>query len=338
MLNITIDLSGSAQAIGSGVTRLPERVADFEQQLMGQNGFGAVGSNLGGNFGGLQLGENNIASLTGLAMMANGMLEGMAGQLLMLSGGASVPQPQSQPNGSGLGTIVAELGQIAQELAQITASLGGTPGTPVRSGGPAQGAALTTGTGPGGGIAGMTPEGLDFIYQHEHEDGHMIEHPTAGSGVTIGAGYDISQKSRDEVRRDLMNAGASADVANKLAEGVGLTGSAADSFVSANKSLLAGMGKDFELRLIAPELESCAKVVDSASGGQLTPHQRDALISYVFNVGEGGFKKGEAYAALKRGDLRGVAEGLKGGITSDGCGTCAGLVKRRQEEAQLFES
>ena len=47
-----------------------------------------------------------------------------------------------------------------------------------------------------------------------------LSHPSAQSGVTIGAGYDMGGRKELPVKADLVAAGANADVAAKMAKGV----------------------------------------------------------------------------------------------------------------------
>ena len=65
-----------------------------------------------------------------------------------------------------------------------------------------------------------------------------LSHPSAQSGVTIGAGYDMGGRSEAQVRADLVAAGVNADLAAKLAKGAGKTGAAAETFVAANRASL----------------------------------------------------------------------------------------------------
>ena len=65
-----------------------------------------------------------------------------------------------------------------------------------------------------------------------------LSHPSAASGVTIGAGYDMGGRSETQVRADLVAAGANPDVAAKMAKGAGLTGAKAGQFVTTNRTSL----------------------------------------------------------------------------------------------------
>ncbi len=186
------------------------------------------------------------------------------------------------------------------------------------------------------GSGGLSAKGLEFIYQHEHEDGKLIDHPSAGSGVTFGAGYDIRYKSAAQVVQDLMGAGLDAGTAQQLAKGVGLSGRAADAFVAANRHLLDGQGKAFELAMIKPELQEVGRTIDQTVRSPLSQGQRDALTSFIFTAGSRQFKDSDTLAALQRGDVGGAMRALSHEyIKSEGV-VMPGLVQRRKDEAALF--
>ena len=68
--------------------------------------------------------------------------------------------------------------------------------------------------------------------------------PGAWSGVTIGRGYDMKERSADEILTDLTTAGVPADVASKFSACGGLMGSHAEEFLVQN---------DYDALLISPE-------------------------------------------------------------------------------------
>ena len=65
-----------------------------------------------------------------------------------------------------------------------------------------------------------------------------LSRPDANSGVTIGAGYDMQDRTEAEVKRDLTGAGMETTLAEKLAKGAGLKGAPAETFVRANQATL----------------------------------------------------------------------------------------------------
>ena len=59
-----------------------------------------------------------------------------------------------------------------------------------------------------------------------------LEVPSDSSGVTIGRGYDMKERDADEIFRDMINAGVSEAVANKLKKASGLSGDTARAFIA----------------------------------------------------------------------------------------------------------
>jgi hypothetical protein len=62
-------------------------------------------------------------------------------------------------------------------------------------------------------------------------------HPSHDSGVTIGRGYDMQHRSREEVLSDLIHAGVSYRLAQRLSKGAGLRGVDAAHFVEGTRSM-----------------------------------------------------------------------------------------------------
>ena len=219
---------------------------------------------------------------------------------------------------------------VLKNAKDVPAVAGG--GTATASGGAAAGGAAV------GGFGGVSAKGLDFIYGQEHEDGKMIDHPSSSSGVTIGSGYDMRYKSAGQVVQDLTGAGLDLSTARRLAEGSGLSGGAAGAFVRENRHVLDGQGKAFELGLIRPELQEVGRTIASTVRGMLTQGQRDALTSFVFNVGTDQFMKSDTLAALRRGDLGGAMQAMSHEYVKSGGELLSDLVRRRKEEAQMFSA
>lgn len=59
--------------------------------------------------------------------------------------------------------------------------------------------------------------------------------PTDSSGVTIGRGYDLKERTQQSVIKDLTDAGLSMQHADAYAQGVGLAGALARDFIISNK-------------------------------------------------------------------------------------------------------
>ena len=115
--------------------------------------------------------------------------------------------------------------------------------------------------------------------------------PGAWSGVTIGRGYDMKERSKEEIVSDLTAAGVPSDVANKLGECSGLMGNHAETFLAQRDydELLISPGQQKRLFLLTyQELEGdvlriCSKADVVAKYGStqwqaLNPYIRDIAV------------------------------------------------------------
>ena len=92
--------------------------------------------------------------------------------------------------------------------------------------------------------------------------------------------------------------------------------------------------------LLASDLTAAAAQVDKLVTVPLTPQQRGALASFVFNLGAGSLQMSTLLRLLNQGDYEGAAGQFGRWVyaTVNGVKTqLPGLVKRRAAEADLFE-
>jgi len=88
------------------------------------------------------------------------------------------------------------------------------------------------------------------------------------------------------------------------------------------------------------DLTVAEKAVDKLVKVDLNNNQRVAIVSLIFNIGEGNFKKSKALKALNEGDFDMFIEEAfdsKKGFVKSGNRILKGLVKRRQAEKKLFQ-
>ena len=83
----------------------------------------------------------------------------------------------------------------------------------------------------------LVPQG-QFTFDNEGNDNpdsdgfsRDLSHPTDASGVTIGRGYDMKDRSPTQIYNDMINAGIDQYKASILAQASGKTGVAADNFI-----------------------------------------------------------------------------------------------------------
>lgn len=266
---------------------------------------------------------------------------------------ASPPAAQSYTvkKGDTLGAIAAKTGQSVDALARLNGlsdpdklSIGQT----LKVGGSApQQTAKTTATQQvsapqtgGASASGLSQNGMDFLYHHEAQKGvsNHLHWPKAGSGVTLGPGYDMKGRSSAEIERDLTAVGVDPAAARKAGEGAGLTGAAARDFAATNKNVIS-LTADQEKALLTRTVEPYAAKVRDLVKVPVTQNQYDALVSFAYNIGTGkdGFAGSTALSRLNDGDAKGAAEAMTWWNKSEGK-VSQGLINRRADEGELFNT
>lgn len=176
-------------------------------------------------------------------------------------------------------------------------------------------------------------QGSRFIERHEEMRGvsNRLHWPGGASGVTLGPGYDMRDRSRAEVEQKLRSIKIPSDLATKAAAGAGLRGEAARKFARDNKNLV-NLTDDQQSRLLQVNLPSYEAIVRRGIHVSLTQNEFDALVSFVYNPGRGwpGVR-----AAINSGDKRKAVGIIEEQVRSKGK-VLRGLVKRRHDEAMLL--
>ncbi|GBQ74860.1 hypothetical protein AA0521_2560 [Komagataeibacter intermedius NRIC 0521] len=160
---------------------------------------------------------------------------------------------------------------------------------------------------------------------------NRLHWPGGASGVTLGPGYDMRDRSRAEVEQKLRSIKIPSDLAAKAAAGAGLRGEAARKFARDNKNLV-NLTDDQQSRLLQVNLPSYEAIVRRGTHVYLTQNEFDALVSFVYNPGRGwpGVR-----AAINSGDKRKAVRIIEEQVRSKGK-VLRGLVKRRHDEAMLL--
>lgn len=184
-------------------------------------------------------------------------------------------------------------------------------------------------------VAQMTTslKGLQFLYTREawpNKSNHL-HWPGGGSGVTLGPGYDMKERTEASIITDMTSIGLDINKAKAIAKAAGLRGDKAKKFVRDNKRLIVlSDQKEFNLmKKIVPKYER--KVKDRITL-DLMQHEFDALVSFAYNLGSvwssiaNHINHGHIVAAMNR---------LKQANKSSG-EINAGLVKRRALEVTLY--
>ena len=94
-------------------------------------------------------------------------------------------------------------------------------------------------------------------------------------------------------------------------------------------------------QFLMEDMMEAEEAVDRLVSIDLTPNQRSALTSLIFNVGQGNFAKSKALVALNLGDFdsfKREAFGENDGFVYSGGVKLDGLINRRAKERDVFTS
>jgi lysozyme len=97
-----------------------------------------------------------------------------------------------------------------------------------------------------------------------------------------------------------------------------------------------GITRQRAMEILRTDVSGAETVVNKLVKVPLTQNQFDALVSFVFNLGETNFAKSTLLAKLNQGDYNAVPSELNRWVYAEGK-TLPGLVKRRQKEGKLFQ-
>jgi GH24 family phage-related lysozyme (muramidase) len=176
-------------------------------------------------------------------------------------------------------------------------------------------------------------QGLNFIYGHEALTGvsNRLHWPRGASGVTLGPGYDMKERSAASVMADMQAIGLQASVAEQISKAAGLLNQAAAGFAEHHKALvnLSRMQEMLLLRHVVPRYESLVKRLISVD---LLQHEFDALVSFAYNPG-GQFRNVAHH--INQGRIADAMKTIRYVVTSRGV-VFRGLVRRRDHEVALY--
>ena len=114
-------------------------------------------------------------------------------------------------------------------------------------------------------------------------------HPTPTSGVTIGLGYDMKEKTPQQIMNDLMDVGVEEDKAQTLSEAAGLSGKEATAFTKKNKSLAITDEQQNKLftKIFAQSIKQTENDLRDMDydPSTLTEEEIALLADYTYNVG-----------------------------------------------------
>ena len=183
----------------------------------------------------------------------------------------------------------------------------------------------------------MSELGRQFVFRHEAGNGHAtahLHHPAGHSGVTIGPGYDMRERSAAEIADALKRIDVDAASAEAAARGAGLHDAAADAFVRDNKQLLhLTVGQQVLLQNYYKG--HYEQMVRNAVRIPLHQYEFDALVSFAGNPGTRNIWYMTTHLVNQHKPHDAAAEFFKAVHTGD-LRLTQGLINRRRAESKLF--
>ena len=179
-------------------------------------------------------------------------------------------------------------------------------------------------TPPVKGIITWDAEGKEGTFLHSR----VLHVPTAASGLTLGRGYDLKERSETEVKADLISVGVNQSDAMVIAKAVGLEGDEAHKFIYRNDLLDFEISPEGQLKLFKiayvekekvvkrictkPNAKARAKYGVVSSWDKLNPAILEVLIDLCFR----GDYHGESRKKIQKLVVKNDFNGFKDVITN----------------------
>lgn len=179
----------------------------------------------------------------------------------------------------------------------------------------------------------ISDKGMTFIFHREAWIGHScyLHWPEGSSGVTLGPGYDMKERSEESIKDTMLKIGLTPQVAEKVSKASHLSHKKAENFAKTNKYLVK-LTAEQETALLKVTVPPYVNLVRNKITVPLTQNEFDALVSFSYNPG-GRLTKVCFY--INRGLVSDAMSEIKKAITSGGK-VSKGLINRRKFEVDLF--
>lgn len=179
----------------------------------------------------------------------------------------------------------------------------------------------------------ISSNGMTFIYNREAWAGHScyLHWPGGASGVTLGPGYDMKERSEASIKTTMLQIGLDNQTAEKISKAAHLVDAQASTFATNNKSTVK-LTATQETALLKVTVPPYINRVKNAIFVPLTQNEFDALVSFAYNPG-GRFPK--VCALINKGLVSDAMDEIKRANTSKKK-VVKGLVNRRRYEVDLF--
>ena len=136
---------------------------------------------------------------------------------------------------------------------------------------------------------GFEPSQLGYLFIRNEEGlaPHIYWPGNDNSGVTVGPGYDMGNRTPNQIIRDLTEIGVSTSAANAAADGARLQGTAAGAFVKANRGILnlTPLQQQSLFNLVVPTyVDLVRKIKPRSLEPRLLQHEFDVMLSLAWNL------------------------------------------------------
>ncbi len=179
----------------------------------------------------------------------------------------------------------------------------------------------------------ISENGIKFIYTLEAFPGksNRLHWPEGSSGVTLGPGYDMKERSETAIIADMLAIGVDMATARKISKGSGLTASKAKQFAHDNVNLVV-LKAGQEITLLKHVLPRYEVMVRRGITIDLLQHEFDALVSFAYNPGR---EFNTVARLINQGKAAEAVQTIKKVVKSAGS-VNKGLVHRREREVALY--
>jgi len=179
----------------------------------------------------------------------------------------------------------------------------------------------------------ISSRGRSFIFKREAQAGVSchLHWPKGASGVTLGPGYDMKERSEVSIKNTMIKIGVSNNIAEKISKASHLAHSDAERFVALNINLVKLTGAQ-ETNLLEYILPPYVNLIKNRITVPLTQNEFDALVSFAYNPGG---RLPKVCSFINKGMISDAMDEIKKAITSRHK-VMSGLVHRRNFEVDLF--
>lgn len=179
----------------------------------------------------------------------------------------------------------------------------------------------------------ISENGLLFIYTLESFPGksNRLHWPGGSSGVTLGPGYDMKERTENTIIADMLANGVDIATAKNIAKGSKLVSSKASDFCKTNRGLVEFDPKQ-ELKLLRHIVPQYEAIVKRNIAVDVLQHEFDALVSFAYNPGR---EFSTVARLINHGKTAAAVQTIKKVINSGGS-VNKGLIDRREREVALY--